>query len=155
MYTAVWNWWTGLRDWNTGLEYWNGLNCYKKPFSRIWQLSRSKQSGYSLMCSMPCLGVLPQSLGDWRSCTYLISFSQRLDSDIQLVLICAFCKALVITQMYLCLTVSMAGCLCPFSGSSKWNVCRPRNTLVVCKYTSTYLQHVDGWSKRTAFLKIA
>ena len=24
--------------------------------------------------------------------------------------------------MYLRLTVSMAGCLCPFSGSSKWNV---------------------------------
>jgi len=30
-----------------------------------------------------------------------------------------------------------------FSGSSKWSVCRPRNTLVLtklCKYTSTYLQ---------------
>jgi len=26
-------------------------------------------------------------------------------------------------------TVSVAGCLCPFSGSSKWNFCRPRNTL--------------------------
>jgi len=49
--------------------------------------------------------------------------------------------------MYLYLTVSMAGCLCPFSGSFKWNVYRTRNTLVVtklCKYTSTYLKHVDG-----------
>ena len=62
---------------------------------------------------------------------------------------------LIITQMYLCLTVGTAGCHCPFSGCSRWNVCRPRSTLVVtklCKYTSTYLQHVD-W-KRPAFLKI-
>ena len=42
-------------------------------------------------------------------------------------------------NMYLCLTVSVAGSFCLFSGSSEKNVCRPKNTLVVtklCKYTS-------------------
>jgi len=95
------------------------------------------------------LGI--RSLGDWRSCAYLISFSQRLDSDIQLrtcsiKFVHSTKNASVIMYMYECLTVSMAGCLCLFPGSSKWNVCRSRNTLVVtklCKYTSAYLQHVD------------
>ena len=45
------------------------------------------------------------------------------------VSISAFYKASVATYMNLCLTVSMAGCLCLFPGSSKWNGWRPRNTL--------------------------
>ena len=62
------------------------------------------------------------------------------------VSICALYKASVAMYMNLCLTVSMAGCLCLFPGSSKWNGWRPRNTSAVtklCKYTSTYLQLVD------------
>jgi len=52
-----------LVDWNTGLEYWNGLNCCKKSFSWYGNFIESGYSVTSLMCSMPCLGVLPQSLG--------------------------------------------------------------------------------------------
>ena len=39
-----------LVDWTTGLEYWNGLT----------------HSVISLTCSMPCLGILPQTLGGQR-----------------------------------------------------------------------------------------
>jgi len=52
-----------------------------------------------------------------------------MDFDSQLVFVHSTYKASVTTYMYLCLTVSVAGCLCLFSWSSKWNVCRPRNTL--------------------------
>ena len=38
---------------------------------------------------MPCFGVLPRSLGGQRSIAYLISFTQRLDSDTQLVFVCS------------------------------------------------------------------
>jgi len=57
----------------------------------------------SLTCSMPCSGVLPQSHGGQRLLVYLISFTQRLDSDTQYVTICVFYKASVATYMYLCL----------------------------------------------------
>ena len=68
------------------------------------------------------------------------------------VSICAFYKASVATYMNLCLTVSMAGCLCLFPGSSKWNGWRPRNTKL-CNYTSTYLQLVDEKDKRSRKVK--
>jgi len=57
--------WTGILDWNTGLEYWNGLNCCKKPYldmTTFWKVVT--HSVTSLKCSMPCLDILPQSLGD-------------------------------------------------------------------------------------------
>ena len=146
-------------DWTTGLEYWDGLNCCKKPFS--WYDS-FLESGYPLSHFPNVLHALfrhpaSKSWGLKVTCIFNKLFSKAGFWHPVSINFCAFCKALVITQMYLCLTVSMAGCLCLFSGSSKWNVHRPRNTLLViklCKYTSTYLQHVDGW-KRPAFLKIA
>jgi len=50
----------------------------------------------------------------------LIRFTQWLDSDAQLVFVCS----IITTCMYLCLTVAkLVGRLCPFSGSSKWNIC--------------------------------
>jgi len=51
-----------LVDWIAGLEYWTGILKWPKLL----------ESGYSLMCSLPCLGILLQSLGDWRSCAYLL-----------------------------------------------------------------------------------
>ena len=62
--------WTGILDWNTGLEYWTGIlewpKLLYKAFFLIWQLSR-KYLVASLTCSMPCLGILPGSLGVQRS----------------------------------------------------------------------------------------
>jgi len=75
------DYWTEILDWNTGMA----LNCCKSLF--LDMTTFQKVVTHSVTSFMPCLGVLLQSLGNWRSRAYLISFSQRLDSDIQLVLI--------------------------------------------------------------------
>jgi len=47
----------------------------------------------------------------------------------------------------------MAGCRHLFSGSSKWNVCRPRNTLVVaCKWLKEDYFSKDGKTAKHALL---
>ena len=65
-------------------------------------------------CCMPCLGVLAASKD-----SYLINFTQMLDSDTQLVFVHSvklqYCNYIHVPVPN---CISVAGCLCPFSGSS-------------------------------------
>ena len=99
-------------DWTTGLEYWNGLKCFRKAFQKV-----VTHSVTSLTCSMPCLGVLPRSLGGQSSLHIKLPLNNDAGVRLSLVLFkpSTFSKHVEMYLQSLVTTIVFLGLACRHS----------------------------------------